>query len=152
MIRAEEEGKLSSLCLIDVSSGFDSVSHAYLLQKLELYGYNDKSLDWISSYLSNRKQLVQVQAAKSRTESTDIGFPQGGPARPVLFCEYSNDIPACICSNPISWTIGELEDREPDRSERIRRKISPVSEAIQLKCDVTKSDAEKEKSMAEWMR
>ena len=49
-----EEGKLSSLCLLDVSSGFDTVSHSYLLRTLEMYGYDDKAIEWLASYLSNR--------------------------------------------------------------------------------------------------
>ena len=83
-MKAVEEGKLSSSCLLDVSSGFDSINHIYLLRKLEMYGYDDRSLAWVSSYLSNRSQVVQVQASHSKEEKTELGFPQGGPGQDCL--------------------------------------------------------------------
>ena len=78
LVGAVGEGKLSSLCLLNVNAGFDSISHIYLLRKLELYGYSDKSIDWIRSYLSNRKQIVQVNASKSRSEEVNFDFLKAG--------------------------------------------------------------------------
>ena len=98
LVGAVEEGKIASLCLLDVSSGFDSVNHTYLLHKLEMYGYDNRSLEWIHSYSSKRRHTVQVQAERSNEVEVDIGFPQGGPSSPVLFREYANDIPGCIHS------------------------------------------------------
>ena len=40
MVKTVECGELSSLCLLDVSSGFD----IYLLRKLELLGYDNNSI------------------------------------------------------------------------------------------------------------
>ena len=143
-MKAVEEGKISSLCLLDVSSGFDSVNHIYLLRKLEMYGYDDKSLNWIASYLSNRSQIVQVQASMSRAERTHLGFPQGGPASPVLFREYSNDIPACICTENTQWTIGELEDKEELRHVGGNHHYdSPITRAVQQKSEASKTEDEK---------
>ena len=53
MTKAVEEGNLSSLCLLDVSSGFYTVSITYLLHKLEMYGYDNNSLEWIASFFSH---------------------------------------------------------------------------------------------------
>ena len=62
LLTSMEKGKVSSLCLVDVSAGFDTVSNIFLLRKLELYGYDDSTLEWIDSYLSNRVQKVQVSS------------------------------------------------------------------------------------------
>ena len=53
LMGALESGKLSSLCLLDVSSGFDTVPHFFLLCTLEMYGYKDEALKWIDSNLKN---------------------------------------------------------------------------------------------------
>jgi hypothetical protein len=50
-----EKGNIVALCLLDVSAGFDSVPHINLLRKLEMYGYSDKALKWLASYLDSRK-------------------------------------------------------------------------------------------------
>ena len=71
LINAMDDGKISTLCLLDVSSGFDTVSHIFLLRKYELYGYDDNALEWLSSYLKNRVQIVQVQASRSRSALDD---------------------------------------------------------------------------------
>ena len=56
-----EKGKVVALCLLDVSAGFDSVPHVNLLRKLEMYGYGDRTLQWLGSYLSGRKQFVTIE-------------------------------------------------------------------------------------------
>ena len=88
-----EKGKIVALCLLDVSAGFDSVPHINLLRKLEMYGYGDKTLKWLASYLDNRKQFVVVEEMDSRVYSLDRGIPQGGPLCPDMWREYVNDLP-----------------------------------------------------------
>ena len=43
---------------IDLPKPFDPVNHKILLKKLSHYGIRNKSLDWFTCYLSNRKQLI----------------------------------------------------------------------------------------------
>ena len=43
---------------IDMSKAFDTVNHKILLKKLSHYGIKNKSLDWFTYYLSNRKQFI----------------------------------------------------------------------------------------------
>ena len=42
---------------IDLSKAFGTVNHKILLKKFSHYGIRNKSLNWFTCYLSNRKQF-----------------------------------------------------------------------------------------------
>ena len=88
-----EKGRIVVLCVLDESAGFNSVPHVNLLRKLEMYGYGDRTLEWLGSYLDGRKQRVVIEDVESRTYSLDREIPQGGPLCPDLWREYANDLP-----------------------------------------------------------
>ena len=50
---------------MEISAGVDTVPHIYLLRKLERFGYEDSKQEWVDSFISNRIQVVQVQASYS---------------------------------------------------------------------------------------
>ena len=53
---------------IDLRKAFDTIAHTILLQKFNHYGICGIVSQWVSSYLSHRKQYVQVNGAKSSLE------------------------------------------------------------------------------------
>ncbi len=82
------------ICLVflDVSKAFDKVYHPALLHKLERMGIAGNLLDWIASYLENRRQVVVINGVCSDEKSINASVPQGSILGPLLFLVYVNDI------------------------------------------------------------
>ena len=51
-------GLLTGAIYIDLRKAFDSVPLIYLLSKLTKHGIQDKELQWFTSYLTARQQVV----------------------------------------------------------------------------------------------
>ena len=77
---------------VDLSKAFDSLDHNILLSKLKFYGLDDKAINLLRSYLSNRDQFVQLGNIKSNHHLISRGIPQGSVIEPLLFNIVINDL------------------------------------------------------------
>ncbi len=77
---------------MDLSKTFDTLDHAILLEKLKYYVINGVAHKLMESYLTNRKQYVEMDGIKSDMLGITAGVPQGSIFGPLLFIIYINDI------------------------------------------------------------
>uniref|UniRef100_A0A1B6M194 Reverse transcriptase domain-containing protein n=1 Tax=Graphocephala atropunctata TaxID=36148 RepID=A0A1B6M194_9HEMI len=105
IIDAIDKGEKAAGVFMDLSKAFDSVSHPKLLNVLQSLGIRGRAFSWFQSYLSNRKQFVEVSYINKYNNKTCVpsslkklkyGVPQGSILGPLLFICYLKGVPDLI--------------------------------------------------------
>ena len=91
-VSAAAQGQASGVVMLDLSAAFDLVEPNYLIQKLSIYGLDAEFIDWVRSYLTNRKQAVWINHVFSDLRECSLGVPQGSNLGPLFFMIYFNDL------------------------------------------------------------
>ena len=111
---------------LDFQKAFDKVPHQRLLIKLQAHGIGGNVLQWISNWLSGRKQRVILGGQVSDWCNILSGVPQGSVLGPLLFVIYINDIDEVINSKLLKFAD----------DTKIFNKVNSVDEVENLRSDL----------------
>ena len=83
--RARNTSDITLGILLDYSKAFDTIDHPTLLEKLHKLNFSKPALKQFHSYVSKRKQFVQVDDKISSIKINNFGMPRGSILRPCPF-------------------------------------------------------------------
>ena len=90
--KIRENKGVSEAVFTDPSKAFDCISHELPIAKLNVYGFDKKSLNFILAYFTNRKQKTRIGSSFSDFLKIIFGVPQGLILGPLLFIIYIRDL------------------------------------------------------------
>ena len=77
---------------IDLTKAFDTLDHSLLLAKLSAYRFDNNSLSFVRSYLTNRFQRCKIENHFSNWHEITTGVPQDSILGRLLFNIFVNEI------------------------------------------------------------
>ena len=81
-----DRGLYDLVVLLDLKKAFDAVNHGILIQKLQMYGFETRALNFMRDYLRNRTQRCQLKGLFSYRREVTCGIPQGSILGPLHSC------------------------------------------------------------------
>ncbi len=103
----DRPGTYVRILFVDFSSAFNTIILDTLQNKLTQLSVPTSVCQWITSFLTDRQQLVRLGKLSSSTVTTRTGHPQGCVLSPLLFFLYTND---CTSKCPSDKLIKVADD------------------------------------------
>ena len=117
--QARDNDNVFAAVLTDLSKAFDCINRELLIAKLNAYGFDNRSLKFISAYLNFRKQKTKVSSTFSDYLNILFGVLQGSIAGPLFFNVYTCDTFFQIDSSEFS----SYADNTPSASAQNHEKL-----------------------------
>lgn len=118
----------------DFSKAFDRVNHQLLVHKLRSLRLDEKSVNWVQSYLCDRVFSVRVDETCGPVLPCPSGVPQGSVLGPILFSMFVLDLPKVLPQN-VSYKLyaDDLKIYTPDMDDGVGR-LKIAIDAISTWC------------------
>ncbi|CAM4574253.1 unnamed protein product [Leuciscus chuanchicus] len=87
----DKPGTYARILFVDFSSAFNTIVPSLLQTKLTQLSVPSSICQWITSFLTDRQQLVRMGKITSDSRTISTGAPQGCVLSPLLFSLYTND-------------------------------------------------------------
>ncbi len=137
----DKPGSYARILFVDFSSAFNTIMPDLLSIKLTQFSVPTSICEWITSFLTDRQQLVRLGKLTSRTITMSTGSPQRCVLSPLLFSLYTND---CTSKDPSVKLLKFADDPYRSASFRMvrslptdRRLRSWLSGAVLTTCSST---------------
>ena len=101
-----DNGNYTDVIYMDFQKAFDTVPHKRLINKLDSYNISNELINWIETFLTDRKQKVAVNGKESKWHNVTSGISQGSVIGPLLFVLYINDLPELTKSDTFLFADG----------------------------------------------
>ena len=124
--------KVTDCVYFDFAKAFDTVPHRRLLKRLGCYGIKGSVLNWITEFLNEITQIVNVNGTLSSKGKVISGVYQGSVLGPLLFVIYINDLPDRITSELLLF----VDDT------KLFKEVSNLEDSLMIQSDMY--------SMEEW--
>ena len=90
--RATRKEEVTLVILADFSEAFDTVQYKLLITKPDLIGLSKSLLSWLTSYLLDHSQYVQIDETAPILISVQFSVPQGSILGSMLFIFHFSDL------------------------------------------------------------
>ncbi|KAL0150862.1 hypothetical protein M9458_053781 [Cirrhinus mrigala] len=141
----DKPGTYARILFVDFSSAFNTIIPDILQIKLSQLSVPTSICPWITSFLTDRQQLVRLGKLTSGTRTISTGAPQGCVLSPLLFSLYTND---CTSKDPSvkrlkfaddTTVIGLIRDGDESADRQEVEQLSLWCSHNNLECNTLKT-------------
>ena len=96
------------MVLMDITKAYDRVDRDILWDKMEHYGYSEKTLDFLKASYKDARGTIRFQNMESSEKYLRIGLKQGCVMSPILFAIFLADLTERLIGMGAGAKIGDI--------------------------------------------